>query len=129
GILKHRASDGAVLHAGFFVGSEAFYRFLRELPDEERALFRMCGISFVNDLYGEEERKRADRVDARFVNNAMMVTMLGATVSDALEDGRIVSGVGGQYNFVAQAFALRDARSIITLNASRSKDRRRQSRL
>lgn len=129
GILKRRASDGAVLHAGFFVGSEAFYRFLRELPDEERALFRMCGISFVNDLYGEEERKRADRVDARFVNNAMMVTMLGATVSDALEDGRIVSGVGGQYNFVAQAFALRDARSIITLNASRSKDRRRQSRL
>jgi acetyl-CoA hydrolase/transferase-like protein len=30
-----------------------------------------------------------------------------------------VSGVGGQYNFVAQAFALAGARSILTLEASR----------
>ena len=35
-----------------------------------------------------------------------MATLLGAVVSDALEDGQVVSGVGGQYNFVAQAFAL-----------------------
>ena len=42
------------------------------------------------------------------------------SVSDGLEDGRIVSGVGGQYNFVAQAFALEDARSIIMLRASRA---------
>lgn len=89
----------------------------------------MRGISFVNELYGEEERKRADRVNARFVNNAMMVTLLGATVSDALADGRVVSGVGGQYNFVAQAFALEGARSIITLNATRRARGRRESRL
>ncbi|NGO50399.1 acetyl-CoA hydrolase/transferase C-terminal domain-containing protein [Allomesorhizobium camelthorni] len=129
GILKRRASDGAILHSGFFVGSNAFYGFLRSLPEEERALFRMRGISFVNELYGEEERKRADRVHARFVNNAMMVTLLGATVSDALADGRVVSGVGGQYNFVAQAFALEGARSIITLNAARRARGRRESRL
>ncbi|WP_192355758.1 acetyl-CoA hydrolase/transferase C-terminal domain-containing protein [Mesorhizobium mediterraneum] len=129
GILKRRASDGAILHSGFFVGSNAFYDFLRSLPEEERELFRMRGISFVNELYGEEERKRADRVHARFVNNAMMVTLLGATVSDALGDGRVVSGVGGQYNFVAQAFALEDARSIITLNAARRTRGRRESRL
>jgi hypothetical protein len=129
GILKRRASDGAILHSGFFVGSEAFYRFLRDLPDEERALFQMRGISFVNELYGDEERKRIDRVDARFVNSAMMVTLLGATISDALEDGRIVSGVGGQYNFAAQAFALEGARSIITLNSTRRKNGRRRSRL
>ena len=59
------------------------------------------------------------RVDARFVNNAMMATLLGAVVSDGLEDGRVVSGVGGQYNFVAQAFALRGARSILALEATR----------
>jgi hypothetical protein len=40
-------------------------------------------------------------------------------VSDALEDGRVVSGVGGQYNFVAMAHALPDARSILCLRATR----------
>lgn len=129
GILKRRASDGAILHSGFFVGQSSFHRFLRELPEEERALFQMRGISFVNELYGEEQRKRSDRRDARFVNNAMMVTLLGATGSDALADGRVVSGVGGQYNFVAQAFALEGARSIITLNATRWTRGRRESRL
>ena len=33
-----------------------------------------------------------------------------------------MSGVGGQYNFVAQAFALEDARSVVTMRATRSKD-------
>jgi hypothetical protein len=49
----------------------------------------------------------------------MMATALGAIVSDALEDGRVVSGVGGQYNFVAQAHELPDARSVIALDAVR----------
>src|SRR5262249_54981394 len=53
-------------------------------------------------------------------NNAMMATLLGGAVSDGLEDGRVVSGVGGQYNFVAQAFALESARSILTLEATRT---------
>jgi acyl-CoA hydrolase len=129
GILKRRASDGAILHGGFFLGTEEFYQFLRELPEDERDLFRMCGISFVNELYGEEETKRKDRVEARFVNNAMMATMLGETISDGLDDGRIVSGVGGQYNFVAQAFALEDARSVMTLNATRSSGGKTVSRI
>ena len=33
----------------------------------------------------------------------MMYTLLGAAVSDGLENGQVVSGVGGQYNFVAMA--------------------------
>ncbi len=49
----------------------------------------------------------------------MMATALGAAVSDALDDGRVVSGVGGQYNFVAMAHALPDARSVLMLRASR----------
>jgi hypothetical protein len=77
-------------------------------------------ISFTNELYGDEEKKRAARVDARFVNNAMMATLLGAAVSDGLEGGRVISGVGGQYNFVAQAFALHGARSILTMDAVRT---------
>jgi hypothetical protein len=50
----------------------------------------------------------------------MMATLLGAVISDGLEDGRVVSGVGGQYNFVAQSFALDGARSIIMLPATRA---------
>jgi acyl-CoA hydrolase len=129
GILKRPAEDGALLHAGFFLGNDAFYAFLRGLSAEEHGLFQMRGISFVNELHGEEERKRRDRVYARFVNSAMMATLLGETVSDGLEDGAVVSGVGGQYNFVAQAFALEGARSVITLNATRESKGRRLSRI
>lgn len=118
GVVK-REVHGAVLHGGFFVGPRAFYAALRDMDEEARGRIQMRGISYVNALYGDEEGKRAARVDARFVNSAMMVTLLGATVSDGLEDGRVVSGVGGQYNFVAQAMELEGARSIITLPATR----------
>lgn len=118
GVVK-REVDGAVIHGGFFVGPRAFYRTLRDMSDAERSRIAMRGISFINELYGEEDRKRAARVKARFINSTMMVTMLGAAVSDQLEDGRVVSGVGGQYNFVSQAFALEGARSIIALPATR----------
>jgi hypothetical protein len=80
----------------------------------------MTSISYVNELYGGEDAKRRARVNARFINDAMMVTALGDVISDGLEDGRIVSGVGGQYNFVAQAFALEGARSVMLLRASRT---------
>jgi hypothetical protein len=89
------------------------------MPGEQLARIRMVPVSFTNQLYGDEEIKRRARVDARFVNNAMMATLMGAVISDGLEDGQVVSGVGGQYNFVAQAFALQGARSILTLEATR----------
>ena len=80
----------------------------------------MTSISFVNELYGGEDAKRRARVDARFINDAMMATALGDIVSDGLDDGRVVSGVGGQYNFVAQAFALERARCVMMLRATRT---------
>ncbi len=94
GVLK-REVDGALLHASFFLGSRGFYRALREMPESELAKLRMGAVSFVNELYGDEAQKRRARVKARFVNNAMMATLLGAVVSDALENGQVVSGVGG----------------------------------
>ena len=118
GIIR-REVDGVAIHAGFFVDSHAFYRRLKALPDSDRARIAMVPVSFTNALYGGEEAKRAARRDARFINSAMMVTLLGAAVSDATEDGKIISGVGGQFNFVEQAFALDGARSIITLAATR----------
>ncbi|HUJ03878.1 MAG TPA: acetyl-CoA hydrolase/transferase C-terminal domain-containing protein [Rhizomicrobium sp.] len=118
-ILK-REVDGALLHAAFFVGPKEFYRRLREMPATQLEKLRMTAVSFTNQLYGDEEAKRAARKHARFVNSAMMATLMGAVISDGLEDGRVVSGVGGQYNFVEQAFALPDARSIITVDATRT---------
>ena len=128
GVLK-REVGGALLHAAFFLGSRAFYRALREMPQAELAKLRMGAVSFVNELYGDEAGKRRARAKARFVNNAMMATLLGAAVSDALENGQVVSGVGGQYNFVAQSFALKDARSIILLRATRTAKRRTSSNI
>ena len=126
GILK-REVDGALLQAAFFLGSRAFYRALRDMPESELAKLRMTSVLFVNELYGDEAAKRRARVKARFINNAMMATLLGAVVSDALENGQVVSGVGGQYNFVAQGFALEDARSIIMVRAIRAAHRRTTS--
>lgn len=79
----------------------------------------MVPVSFTNTLYGDEPAKRAARTDARFVNGAMKVSALGDVMSDSVEDGQVVSGVGGQFNFVDQAFALEGARAIITLPATR----------
>jgi Acetyl-CoA hydrolase/transferase C-terminal domain len=118
GILK-REVDGVLLHGAFFLGPKSFYRALREMTAGEIARIRMMPVSFTNQLYGDEDAKRRARVEARFVNNAMMATLMGAVISDGLENGQVVSGVGGQYNFVAQAFALQGARSILTVEATR----------
>ncbi len=128
GILK-REVDGIVLHGGFFVGSRAFYRALRDMPAETATKFCMTSIAFVNEIYHDEDRKRRARVNARFINDAMMATLLGDVVSDGLEDGRIVSGVGGQYNFIAQGFALDGARSAILLHATRTARGKTQSNI
>ncbi len=44
GVLK-REVDGALLQAAFFLGSRAFYRALREMPEAERAKLRMTAVS------------------------------------------------------------------------------------
>jgi hypothetical protein len=128
GILT-REVDGVILHGAFFLGPKSFYRSLREMKGEQIARIQMMPVSFTNELYGDEEAKRAARIDARFVNNAMMATLMGAVVSDGLENGQVVSGVGGQYNFVAQAFALRGARSILALEATRQDGAKAQSNI
>jgi len=128
GILK-REVDGVVLHGAFFLGPKSFYRALREMAPEQLARIQMMPVSFTNELYGDEDLKRRARIDARFVNNAMMATLMGAAISDGLETGQVVSGVGGQYNFVAQAFALQGARSILTVEATRRAGAKAQSNI
>lgn len=114
------AREGEYLHGAFYLGSTEFYEWLRNLPDAERAAIGMRRISEINQLYGGNETlERLQRRDARFFNSCMIASALGAAASDALEDGRVVSGVGGQYNFVAMAHALPDARSVLMFRATR----------
>jgi acyl-CoA hydrolase len=114
---------GTVMQAGFLLGPRSFYAALCVLPENERRLFDMRGVGFINQLYGQDQDLRiAQRSHARFVNTAMMLTTLGAAVSDGLADGRVVSGVGGQYNFVSMAHALPGARSVLCVRATRRKD-------
>jgi acyl-CoA hydrolase len=128
GIIK-REVDGALLHAAFFLGPKGFYRALREMPRDALNRIQMKAVSFTNEVLEDTDARRRARIGARFVNNVMMATLLGAATSDGLDDGRIVSGVGGQYNFVAQAFALAGARSILTLEASRGSGSKAESNI
>jgi len=121
---------GHYLKGAFFLGSKELYAWLRELDGEDYSGLAMSRVSDVNQLYGGREQIDAtQRRDARFFNTCMMATALGAAVSDGLEDGRVVSGVGGQYNFVAMAHALDGGRSALLLRATRSRDGRVESNI
>lgn len=114
------AGSGALMDGGFFLGTRDFYDFLVGLDATERPRFRMHGVGRINQLYGGNERLEIEqRRHARFVNTCMMMTATGAAVSDGLADYQVVSGVGGQYNFVAMAHAMDDGRSILMLRSTR----------
>ncbi len=113
--LKH----GVHMHGGFFLGPQDFYESLRALPRQQRELISMSSVGHINQLAFDQKLLSAQRRHARFINTGMMVTLSGAVVSDGLEDGTVISGVGGQYNFVAQAHALPDARSILCVRSTR----------
>ncbi|MEQ1515012.1 MAG: acetyl-CoA hydrolase/transferase C-terminal domain-containing protein [Usitatibacteraceae bacterium] len=117
-MLGARLKNGIFMTGGFFLGPQDFYQRLRTMPPQELAKIDMTRIDFINQLYGDDELKRAQRRKARFMNTAMMMTMLGAAVSDGLESGQVVSGVGGQYNFVAMSHALPDARLLMMLRST-----------
>src|SRR5688572_18129038 len=122
--------DGQYLHGAFYLGSHDFYDWLRNLTDDERRGIGMKRVGEVNELYGRNETlERLQRRDARFFNTCMMATAVGAAVSDALDDGGVISGVGGQYNFVAMAHALPDARSVLMLRATRDVHGRTESNI
>lgn len=121
GVLSPAANEGrAALEGAFYLGPEAFYRRLREMPASERATINMTAVSRVNQLYGHECEARAARPEARFINTCIKVTLNGAAASDTLAGGQVLSGVGGQYNFVEMAHALPDGRSILILHSTRT---------
>ncbi len=117
--LGDRLKECVVCHGAFFIGPQDFYKALNDMSEEERQLFSMTGVDYVNQLYGGEDLKSLQRKNGRFVNAGMMVTLLGAVVSDGLESGNIVSGVGGQYNFVSMAHALDDGRLVMMIRSTK----------
>ncbi len=118
--LGDALKGGKLLHAGFFLGPRSFYEALREMDEKRRRKIGMRSVAFTNQLYRHEKLNRAQRKDARFVNTAMKVTATGAVVSDGLEDNRVVSGVGGQFNFVNMAHELDGGRSVVMVRATRT---------
>lgn len=117
--LGERLQNGVVLTGAFFIGPRDFYDHLRKMSDKERQLFEMTGVEVANQLYGGEHLRAVERKDGRFCNTGMKATLLGHVVSDGLEDGTVVSGVGGQYNFVAMAHALKDGRLVMMIKSTR----------
>jgi hypothetical protein len=89
------------------------------MPEEERRQFEMCGVYVANHLYGDEVLRSLERANGRFCNTGMKATLLGAIASDGLEDGTVISGVGGQYNFVSMAHALPDGRLLMMIKSTR----------
>ena len=112
-----KLNNGYIISAGFFLEFKGFYETLSDMDEEQRKLIHMNSVANVNQLYGNEQLCRAQRKDARYINIGMYLTLLGGVASDQLEDGRIVSGVGGQFNFVEQGIELEDGRSILVSKA------------
>jgi acyl-CoA hydrolase len=94
--LGAKLRNGIVLHGGFFLGPNDFYQGLRELPEEERRLICMTGVNKINQLDLNPRLYHLHR-----------------------HNGRVISGVGGQYNFVAMAHQLRTGRSILMIRSRR----------
>lgn len=128
-LLGSQLKHGKVILGAFFIGPRAFYNALNSMSEEERKQFGMSGVDKVNQLYGNEELRTLQRKDGRFVNAGMMVNVFGAITSDALDCGRVVSGIGGQYNFVSMAHALPDGRLIMMIRSTRNSSQRIQSNI
>lgn len=123
--LRH----GRVLHGGFFLGPRDFYQKLRDLDETQHEGICMTSVLRTNQLLLNYPLYSAQRSHARFINTGMMVSLSGAVTSDALEDGTVISGVGGQYNFVAMAHDLPGARSILCIRSTRGKGKQLRSNI
>lgn len=127
GILTKKIMDDNgtyIAHAGFFVGSKAFYKQLCNMSEAQKKSISMRSISEINQLYGDEFNRRAKMKNARFVNSCMKASLLGDISSDALDSGLTVSGVGGQYNFVAMAHELVGGRAVMVMRSTRHQGQR-----
>lgn len=118
---------GTVLQGAFFVGPAEFYRRLSALDEARRELIDMNSVAEVNRVYTDFDREHLQRQHARFLNVTLKVTLLGAAVSDQLANGKVLSGVGGQSDFVNMAHQLPGARSALLFRATARRDGKLES--
>ncbi|MDX1695534.1 MAG: acetyl-CoA hydrolase/transferase C-terminal domain-containing protein, partial [Ketobacteraceae bacterium] len=132
-LMDHGKGDelrhGVYMHGGFFLGPQSFYQYLRDMPCEEAKNICMSSVGHINQLSYDSSLLTVQRREARFINTGMMVTLGGSVVSDGLQDGTVISGVGGQYNFVAMAHSLPDARSILCVRSTRGSGKNAESNI
>ncbi len=119
--LGARLRHGVCLHGGFFVGPTDFYAALRDMDAVQRDAICMTSVYKTNQLDHNPRLYQQQRREARFINTGMMATLSGAVCSDGLDNLQVVSGVGGQYNFVAMAHQLERGRSILLVRAARER--------
>lgn len=127
--LGERLRNGTVVNAAFYLGTREFYQWLRDLSDEERRPIGMTSVARINQLDLNPRLYQLQRQHARFMNTGLIVTLGGAVVSDGLEDGGVISGVGGQYNFIAMAHQLAAGRSVLMVRATRESGGRATSNI
>ncbi len=118
-LLGKNLKNGQIILGGFYFGPQSFYDALNAMPEEERSQFGMSGVEKVNQLYGDAELRSLQRKGGRFVNTGMMATLNGSIIADQLEDGRVVSGIGGQFNFAIMAHAIPDGKLIMAIRSTR----------
>lgn len=118
-----------ILHGGFFLGPRDFYQKLRDLDERLSDQVCMTGVQRTNQLLLDYPLYCAQRQKARFINTGMIVSLNGCVASDALEDGTVISGVGGQYNFVAMAQDLPGAHSVLCIRSTRGHGKQLQSNI
>ena len=105
---------------GFYLGTEEFYQKLSKLSESERSKINMTSVGRINQLYGNESIRYPSARKARFINSGLKATLLGAVVSDGLEDGRVFKrSWWAVYNFVANGHTFVDGRSILTIRSTR----------
>ena len=118
-ILGKELLGGKVILGAFFIGPQSFYQTLNDMGEDEMSQFGMSGVEKVNQLLGDEVLRELQRKDGRFINTGMKATVFGAIASDQLEDGRVVSGIGGQLNFAYMSHIMRDARLIMMVKSTK----------
>ena len=113
-----KEARGTAMQGAFFLGPADLYRRLADLPEAQRDLIDMNSVAEVNRIYTHYTLEHLQRRHARFINMTLKVNVLGAATSDQLEDGKVLSGVGGQNDFVTMAHQLPGARSILLFRAT-----------
>src|SRR3546814_905939 len=96
--------DGQFLHGAFYLGSQDFYDWLRDLDDDTRHGIGMCRVGEVNQLYGGNEMlERAQRRERSEEHTSELQSLMGGAVSDGPCARRGVAGGGGPAHIGAAA--------------------------